>query len=61
MVRISFVHDQFFWKIILITPEKNIIDYQFNLISWSLLFIEKDKRNKIKHISQAGICLFTDF
>ena len=23
-------------------------------------FIEKDKRHKIKHISHAGLCLFTD-
>ena len=31
--------------IILVTPEMSIIDYQFNSTSWSLFFIEKDKRN----------------
>ena len=45
----------------LITPEINIIDYQFsNLTSWSPFFIEKDKTNKIKHISHFGLCLFAD-
>ena len=38
----------------------NIIDYQFSLTSWSLFFIEKDKRNNIKHISYVGLCLITD-
>ena len=37
----------------------NIIDYQFNLTSWSLVFIEKDKRNKVKHIPHVILCLFT--
>ena len=40
--------------VILITPGMNIIDYQFNLTSWSLFFIEKNKRNNIKHISHVG-------
>ena len=37
----------------------NIIDYQFNLTSWSLFLIEKDKMNKINHISHDGLCLLT--
>ena len=52
ITRILFAHNVFFWTITLITPEINIIDYQFHLTSWSLFFIEKDKRNKIK-----GICV----
>ena len=46
--------------IILITSEINIVDSQFNLTSWSLFIIVKDKRNKIKHISHVGLSLFTD-
>ena len=41
-------------------PGMNIIDYQFNLTSWSLFFIEKDKKNNIRHISHVVLCLFTD-
>ena len=59
-IRILLVHKVFFWMIILATLEMNIIDYLFNLTSWSLFFIEKDKRNKIKHISHVGLSLFTD-
>ena len=46
--------------IILIIPEMNIIDYHFNLTSWSLFFNEKDNRNKIEHIPHVGVSLFTD-
>ena len=46
--------------IIFITPEVNILDYQFHLTSWSLFFIEKDQRNKIKYISHVELRLFTD-
>ena len=35
------------------------LNYQFNLTSWSLFSIERDKRNKLKHISQVQLCLFT--
>ena len=30
---ILFAHNIFFWKIILVTPKMNIIDYQFDLTS----------------------------
>ena len=46
--------------IILIIPEMNMIDYPFHLTSWSLFFIEKNKRNKINHISHVGLSLFKD-
>ena len=46
--------------IILIIPEMNIIDYHFNLTSWSLFFNEKDNRNKIEHIPHVGLSLFTE-
>ena len=39
--RILFVYKVFFWIIILITPEMNIIDYQFNLTSLLLFFNRK--------------------
>ena len=39
--RILFVNKVFFWIIILITPEMNIIDYQFNLTSLLLFFNRK--------------------
>ena len=59
--QVLLVQNVFFWTIMLITPEINIIDYQFsNLTSWSPFFIEKDKTNKIKHISHFGLCLFAD-
>ena len=54
-----FVHNVL-WMIILIIPEMNIIDYHFNLTSWSLFFNEKDNRNKIEHIPHVGVSLFTD-
>ena len=49
----------------LITPEMNIISgvisqIMGNLTSWSLFYIEKDKKKKIKHISYVGLYLFTD-
>ena len=37
--------------IILIIPEMNIIDYHFNLTSWSLFFIKKDNRNNDTDVS----------
>ena len=37
------VHSVFFWMIILITPEMNIIEYQFNSTSWSLFSLKKTK------------------
>ena len=43
MTQFLFAHNIFFWIIILITAEMNIIDYQFNLTSWSLFFIEKTR------------------
>ena len=51
----------FIWMIMLITSEMNII-LTVNLIyhHGRCFFIEKDKRNKIKHISHVGLCLFTD-
>ena len=54
------MNNVFFWVIILITLEINIVGSQFHLTSWSLFIIVKDKRNKIKHISHVGLCLFTD-
>ena len=47
--------------IILITPEMTMIDYQFNLTSWSYFFVEKDKRNKINPISHVGLCYLQTF
>ena len=57
ITRILFIPNVFFW---MITPEMNIIYYQFNLTSWLFFFIENDENNQIKHVSHAGLCLFTN-
>ena len=43
--------DNILSMIILIIPEMNIIDYHFNLTSWSLFFIKKDNRNNDTDVS----------
>ena len=50
--------DNILSMIILIIPEMNIIDYHFNLTSWSLFFIKKDNRNNDTDVSLLVLKVF---